>query len=286
VKGRKNFFYKLARRAEGGEPDMHYARITAYDAVEAGVLDKEEIEDAQRTLPDHVFRELYLAEPADDGGNPFGLKAIEAQIAPLADTPPFAWGWDLAKSVDWTVGIALDKAGDVCRLERWQHVPWEDTIRHIVSHTGRTPGLIDSTGVGDPVLESLQNAAANTFEGFKFTSSTKQQLMEGLAVAIQGRKIRYPEGPITSELEAFEYQYTRTGVRYSAPEGMHDDCVMALALALQQWTVLQRGNVPYAYLRSQFELAQQKPTESLAVNHDAIHEGAVNARLAAALAQH
>jgi hypothetical protein len=57
--------------------------------------------------------------------------------------------------------------------------------------------------------------------------------MEGLAVAIQQREITFPEGPITNELNAFEYEYTRTGVRYSAPEGMHDDCVMALALAVE-----------------------------------------------------
>jgi hypothetical protein len=57
--------------------------------------------------------------------------------------------------------------------------------------------------------------------------------MEGLAVAIQSNRIRYPDGPIKAELEAFEYQYTRTGARYSAPEGMHDDCVVALALAVE-----------------------------------------------------
>jgi hypothetical protein len=58
--------------------------------------------------------------------------------------------------------------------------------------------------------------------------------MEGLAVAIQSRAIRYPDGVIVSELEAFEYEYTRTGVRYAAPEGLHDDAVIALGLAVQQ----------------------------------------------------
>ena len=66
VKGTQNWFYRLARRAESGEPDMHYARITAYDAVEAGVLVDKEIEEARRELPDEVFRELYLTEPAGD----------------------------------------------------------------------------------------------------------------------------------------------------------------------------------------------------------------------------
>lgn len=230
VKGRKNFFYRLCRRAEAGEPDMHYAKITAYDAVAAGVLDAAEIADAKRMLPDAVFRELYLAEPSDDGGNPFGLAAIAAQVAPLSTAPPVIWGVDLAKSVDWSVCIALDAAGAVCRFERWQG-PWLATIPRIVALVGDTPALVDSTGVGDPVLEALQAQARFNFHGYKFTAPSKQQLMEGLAVAIQQQEITYPDGPIVNELEAFEYAYTRTGVRYAAVEGMHDDCVTALALA-------------------------------------------------------
>jgi hypothetical protein len=57
--------------------------------------------------------------------------------------------------------------------------------------------------------------------------------MEGLAVAIQQREITYPEGVIVNELQSFEYVYTRTGVHYSAPTGLHDDCVMALGLAVE-----------------------------------------------------
>jgi hypothetical protein len=60
--------------------------------------------------------------------------------------------------------------------------------------------------------------------------------MEGLSVAIQQRRVHFPEGPLLSELETFEYEYTRTGVRYRAPDGLHDDCVCALALAVQLYT--------------------------------------------------
>lgn len=231
VKGRKNWAYQLARKAESGEPDMAYFKLTAYDAVEGGILDAQEIEDAKRTLPDAVFRELYLAEPSDDGGNPFGIDAIRKAIAQLSRKPAKCWGWDLAKSTDWTVGIALDEEGAVCQLERWQG-PWESTITRIKALTSTLPALVDSTGVGDPVLEALQKNGGWNFEGFKFSAPSKQQLMEGVAVAIQQRKVSYPEGVIVKELEAFEYEYTRTGVRYSAPEGLHDDAVCALALAI------------------------------------------------------
>lgn len=234
VKGRKNWAHHLARKAEAGEPNMHYARITAHDAVQAGILAADEIEDAQRQLPAAVFRELYLAEPSDDQGNPFGAAAIRACLAPLSNGAPVAWGYDLAKSVDWTVGIALDAHGAVCRFERWQG-PWEDTISRIVRLTGDVPALVDSSGVGDPVLEQLQKRASGVFTGFKFSATSKQQLCEGLAVAIQQRAIHYPEGPIAAELDQFEYVYSRSGVHYAAAEGVHDDCVIALALAVQQW---------------------------------------------------
>jgi hypothetical protein len=68
VHGRKNWFYRMARQAEQGFPDMAYHRMIAHDAVEAGVLAADEIEAARRELPDHIFRELYLAEASEDGG--------------------------------------------------------------------------------------------------------------------------------------------------------------------------------------------------------------------------
>jgi phage FluMu gp28-like protein len=230
VKGRKNWAYKLARKAESGEPGMSYQKITAYDAIDAGILDESEIEDARRQLPENVFRELYLAEPSDDEGNPFGMVAIQDCIAPMSDEKAVCFGLDLAKSVDFTCLIGLDKQRKVCRFERFQK-SWSDTITTVREIVGTTPCLVDSTGVGDAVLESLQKDGRRNFEGFKFTQNSKQQLMEGLAVAIQKHEIGFPDGVIVNELESFEYEYTRTGVRYSAPSGMHDDAVCALALA-------------------------------------------------------
>jgi hypothetical protein len=250
VKGRRNWAYQLARKAESGEPNWTYAKLTADDAVAAGVIAGEEVLEAQRQLPAAVFRELYYAEPADDTGNPFGAEyltdcVLEGQHAIGSWTgrgDPVAWGWDLAKSVDWTVGVALTSKGDVCRLERFQR-PWQETLQAVRGHTMQTPALVDSTGVGDAILEQLQRPIMNgtptstgmNFEGMKFTSTSKQQLMEGLAVAIQHRQIRFPGGVLFNELMDFEYIYTRTGTRYDAAEGAHDDCVDALALAVSRW---------------------------------------------------
>ena len=230
VKGKKNWFYKLGERARLGESDYKFFKITAYDAAKEGILDIEEIEQAKRDLPDYVFKELYLAEPADDESNPFGLINIRACYSPLSTSGVVAFGIDLAKYTDWTVIIGLDSLNHVCYVDRFQN-DWGTTQRKIIDVVGRVPAFVDSTGVGDPIVENLQRILPN-IKGFKFTSQSKQQLIEGLVMDIQQQTILFPENPIGYELENFEYEYTRTGVRYTAPQGLHDDCVMSLALAV------------------------------------------------------
>lgn len=245
VKGRKNWFFKLCRKAAAGEPNMSFHKITCYDSVAAGILDGAEIADAKSKLPEAIFKQLYEAEAADDEGNPFGTAKIRACIRPtLSPLPAVVWGWDFAKSHDWTVGIGLDRTGAVCRIERFQK-PWGETKADVKKHTGSLPAMGDSTGVGDAIVEDVQRMGVN-LEGYVYTSRSKQQLMEGLASDIQEGETSFPEGVLSEELESFEYLYTRTGVIYSAPEGMFDDCVNALALAR---CLFRRGNFgePFRY---------------------------------------
>lgn len=245
VKGRRNWFYQLARKAEKNEdPNYGYHKITAVDAVAAHILDQEEIDDARKLLPEAVFKELYMAEPADDGGNPFGIAAIAACVDPhgiVPDAVPVVHGLDFAKKQDWTVEIGLNQHGRVASFWRMQR-GWEEQVPILRKRIGTRPTLADSTGVGDAIVERLQKKS-RAVEGYIFSPKSKQILMEGLAVAIQNQEVSFPDAPegtlpanhpghIRRELESFEYVYTRTGVLYSAPEGFHDDCVMALALAV------------------------------------------------------
>lgn len=221
-KGR-NFFYSLYMN--DGKTDWQSFKFTTYDNPH---INKDEIDSAREQLPHMVFEQEYMANPAENAANPFGSAYIRQCIFPMQETTAAVYGIDLAKSTDWTVIIGMDRAGGVCYFERFQ-ADWRTTKQKIIA-LGKTPMLIDSTGVGDPITEELQHEGMDA-TGFKFSQTSKQQLMEGLQAAIHQRKITYPEGIIVDELELFEYQFTRTGVKYSAPNGFHDDAVMALALA-------------------------------------------------------
>jgi len=194
-------------------------------------IDKNEIDDARRQLPEAVFEQEYMANPMENAANPFGSQQINLCVKPLSTLEPSYYGIDLAKSFDYSVIIGLDKNGSVAYFNRFQK-DWKQTRETILSIDRSKPVYIDSTGVGDAITEDLQKHF-NAMTGFKYTAHSKQQLMELLASKIHSQEIGFPEGEIKNELEIFEYQYTSTGVRYNAPSGYHDDCVNALALAIK-----------------------------------------------------
>ena len=234
----KNFFYSMFMKQ--GENDWQSFKFSTYDNP---YINTREIDEARLQLPEVVFEQEYLANPSENSANPFGNAYIKNCIRPISSQQIVSYGIDLAKSVDFTVIIGLDNGGNVAYFDRFQ-MDWHNT-KETIRRLPIAPILADSTGVGDPILEDLKREGIN-IEGLKFTSQSKQQLMEGLAQAIQQGKISYPEGVIVDELDIFEYQFTANGVRYSAPSGFHDDCVMALALAWQNHN-LKRGSGRYAF---------------------------------------
>lgn len=224
----KNDFYKLFMRGKSGDQGWGCWQMSTYSNP---YIDPLEVDEAKRDLPEIAFRQEYMAEFSDDIANPFGYPFIQQCKYELSKDPAVCYGIDLAKSFDYSVIIGLDRNCSVCYFDRFQS-DWRTTTKKILD-LPNVPIAIDSTGVGDPIGEDI--ARVRDVELFLFNARSKQQLMEGLAVSIQQRKITFPEGPIKDELEQFEYVYTRTGVKYSAPSGLHDDCVCALALALHKW---------------------------------------------------
>ena len=86
--------------------------------------------------------------------------------------------------------------------------------------------------MGEPLIEQLQKMGMPVAP-FTMTAPTKKALIEELALGFEQGTIRIINDPtLIGELQAYEMTRTPSGMlRYSAPSGMHDDCVVALALA-------------------------------------------------------
>ena len=238
----KNYFYQLYNKGKSGETDWTSFKFTTYDNP---YIDKGEIDDARKQLPEAVFEQEYMANPMENAANPFGTNFISSCTKEMSKLPPMYFGIDLAKSYDWTVIIGLDLNGQVAYFERFQK-DWKQTKETILTLDRTKPVMIDSTGVGDAITEDLQRHF-QTMHGFKYTSQSKQQLMELLASSIHKGEVSFPSGTIKDELDVFEYVYSTNGVKYNAPSGYHDDCVNALALALKCKTDYKYSGV-YRYI--------------------------------------
>lgn len=183
----------------------------------------------------------------------------ECAAGPSSDAPMVV-GVDLARKVDATVLFGLDARGRWTNLFRWRKAAWEVQIDRIAwwsrlceQHFHRAPlFVVDGTGVGDPVVERLSQKGVSV-QPFVFTQQSKTFLVESWALALQQRMATVPrledaKDPVSGEPhgrvflqehEDFDVTLSDLGrPRYSAPEGAHDDCVMAAALA---WHGLHHG---------------------------------------------
>ena len=204
---------------------------------------------ARSNMPENLFRQEILAEFVEGEGAVFHRIMDNARLAGFRDGPQpgcsYVVGTDLAKHQDFTVSIALEvSSGQVHGMERYHHLDWPLVKQRVkwFSEKWRAPIWIDATGVGDPVFDDL-SADGLPIAPIKFTSESKSALVVALCNAMEKGEISYPPDPVLiAELEAFAYGELPSGkFRYSAPEGMHDDCVMALALAT--WGRLRRQNL-------------------------------------------
>ena len=95
---------------------------------------------------------------------------------------------------------------------------------------------VETNSIGEPNFEELQREGLPVYR-FDTTAKSKPQLIENLALSLEKQEFAFQPDPVwTGELEAYERKVSPVTGRsqYSAPEGMHDDTVMARALMLWQ----------------------------------------------------
>lgn len=237
-KGR-NFFWKAYTWGEDGASEHAEWACWKMPTVTNPFIDPAEIEAARRQLPERVFQQEYLGEFLDDAGGVFRgvLAAVDRGRTMREDPHPsnlYTIGVDLARVQDFTVVTVVDQTGRQVFFDRFNQISWERQITAILGVAGvyGPDVVIDSTGVGDPIFERLR-AAGLRITPYHFTNASKSALIDNLAMKIEQGHARLMDlTEQTNELLAYEYQMTPSrNVRTGAPEGMHDDCVIALALA-------------------------------------------------------
>ena len=177
----------------------------------------------------------------------------------------YVLGADYAKSVDHTVFtvICIELKCQVYweRMANENKASWLYQKQKTLAISKKYNNALiipDSTGVGDPIVEDLENMGGNVYydetesgkttSGVKFTGVSKENLIDKLKVVIEVQAIKIPriidaEGKEVQvrEIKQFEVTKQPSGkYTYAAPKGKdeegndlyHDDSVISLALAV------------------------------------------------------
>ena len=237
----RNWFYDMFTRGVEGQEGF---RSFKFASNVSPYFPAKEWEAAKRTLPEDVFRQEYMAEFLEDSAGVF--RGVDGCLIPEIGNSKLETdgnrrtvivGCDIAKHTDWTVCIAMDaRSGRCLEMERFNQLDWPLQRDRIAGFVRRWNGrlVMDATGVGDPIYDDLRRVLPQV-EGFKITAQTKRELVQGLMVAVEQRRVMWPAAwdVLTAEMKRYEYDLGPTGqVSYAAPSGYHDDCVMALALGV------------------------------------------------------
>lgn len=253
-RGRQNWFYKEYARGLEGNP--RYKSWHAPSAANPSPQIRRAAREAEERVPERTYRQEWLAEFIEHEGAVFrNIKAC--LVSPGA--PSDHAGHEIVVGVDWAQSVdftAFSVFCSTCRreleLDRFNQVEWalqRGRLAALANKWQASEILVERNSIGSPLLEALRDEGLPVI-GFTTTAASKAKLIQSLVLAFEREEAHWLDLPIaTAELEAFEAEASSvTGrVSYSAPQGMHDDTVIARALAWRQaqvesWEVINEIN--------------------------------------------
>jgi hypothetical protein len=247
--GSKNWAIRNLLRVKNMTPEERAVQGEDYitmPTLDEGFVNSHFVEMMRSKMTEQMFRALYYAEiPESDVALFHNLKAVFSgkPVDRPAKGHAYAMGVDCARKHDWTVGVVVDTCcWLVVDMVRFNEISWNLQYSKLsdLYHKWRCNfATVDATGLGDPVVEELQKKGM-TIEPLVFNPRNRHNVLEELVIAFDQMTLRLPDveqddrfAVVWQELESFEYAIDDDGkVTYRAPSNMHDDTVIALALAI------------------------------------------------------
>lgn len=241
----KNHFHKLYLQGFIQGSNYKSFHMTSYDNP---LINPQEIEEAKNTLPNHVFKQEYLAEFLDDGSLVFPKPII---LNDAQKTERTYCGIDLGRADDYSVITVQNHKGQVIEVQRWKHMEWSAIITNITNIVKKynADGYVEVNGIGDPLFEQLKKICPK-LKPFVTSSKSKNEIIEQLIIDMQDGTVSIPQLDwLILELEVFTFEYSpkTKSVKYAAPYGFHDDGVMSLAICNKARKDLIRTGVYHIY---------------------------------------
>lgn len=246
-KGRNGFWQMYQW---GVDPDSREWRSWQMPSYVNGKIARSEFDAMRDTLPEIVYRQEILAEFLEGESEVF--RNIMSCMNALTTIPEQHEGHRIVAGCDWArqQDYSCFSFGCVdCRVEvdrdRFNQIDYAFQAQRLAAMCEKwrpVAVLSETNSMGRPIFEQLERLGLPVV-GFETTGQSKPPLIENLALAFEKAEWQFQPDPVwTAELEAYERKVSPVTGRsqYSAPEGYHDDSVMARALML--WQAIQPEN--------------------------------------------
>ena len=205
-----------------------------------GAVKEEDLLEQKMTMSDALYQQEYECDFTENATAVF--KDLSKRTYPMSeyehnDNGMFQVGVDLAKSNDYSVITPFDLTTfRVCPQDSFNQVDYtlqKTKIEAAFYRYNKSVIVMDSTGVGQPVVDDLLNKGIN-ISPFIFTYNSRNELLINLQILLEQDKIKIPDDPaLLEELEAAIWDITPGGrSKITVPEDKHDDRMMSLALAV------------------------------------------------------
>lgn len=242
-----NHAYKLLKIAEAN-PDQWFSQVLTIE--DTGFITKEEVENEILTqgMPRDLAEQEYYCKFIEGGTSVFHKvdQAVrteqEERDIRLRSNRRYQMGIDLAKHEDYTVLTPIDlHTFDVIKQMEFNRIDWNEQKEIIVKEVkywNKARTFMDSTGIGDPIMDDLKRQGIY-IEPYHFTETSREQLLNNLKILLEQGKIKIPnDQKLIDQLKSMQYELEGRKVRMRVPEGLHDDRIMSLALAC--WGLSER----------------------------------------------
>lgn len=208
-----------------------------------------ELDSLRDTMTERAFAQEILAQFLEDGAGVFRHISDAAILQPTerVEGRQYVIGVDWGRSNDATVFSVMDVAKkEQVYLDRMTDTDFASQrlrLKALSKRYNNATVLAEANSIGQPNIEELQ-ALRVPVTGFITTNTTKAEIIQALELAFEQRTIKILNNDTQkSELMAYESERLPSGlIRYNAPEGMHDDIVIALALSW--WAVVSHTALP------------------------------------------
>jgi phage FluMu gp28-like protein len=222
-----------------------YASWTAPTKANPNPMIRNAYELAKVRLPERTFSQEWDAMFIE-GGTIFRKVRDASTLKPLEkgeDGAQYVIGVDWGRSNDATVFSVLDVTSKsqvyMDRMTDTDYASQRSRLMALSERFNTAHIIAESNSMGQPNIEAMQNMGAYV-TAFTTTNATKANIIQALELAFERGEISLLDNELQiTELMSYQSEKLPSGlIRYSSPDGLHDDTVMALALA---WSGTRAG---------------------------------------------